>query len=472
MAEGVESAFLSTINSQPSTSAAAKPLFVPLLDNGNGSVMASFMMDHSAAFGGREVHMVRASDSHANRGMNKIANSFLDSPCDVWINIDADIRFRKMDIDNLLSHDLPLVYGIYPKKEESAPPCLCTFADLPQPDPVTGLAEVRRCGRGFMLVKREVLEAMKEDNGGPALRYHNHDKVEWDFFPSGPVTGAFSALECGAAAPLSVAENTEHRTSNIEHRTGNGSDSSLVTRHSSLDPDGFPIREWISEDWYFCERARTLGYRTFVDTRIALGHVGTKEYRFGPDQVARFDGWHGIEGWFTNADAEVYRQIVAAIPVDGSVAEIGTWLGRSLGALVEFCRDAGKTPLIHAIDTFKGTLSEGAVHTDIVAAHGGSIRSAFEDNMKNLGAERLIVHEAESLAASKDFDDASLDALFIDGDHTYEAVSEDIEAWLPKVKKGGIIAGHDYDYPQVAGAVYMHFGNQAEKVGRCWLVRL
>jgi len=51
-----------------------------------------------------------------------------------------------------------------------------------------GLAEVRRSGRGFMLVKRELLEMMKEDNGGPALRYHNHEKIEWDFFTSGPVT--------------------------------------------------------------------------------------------------------------------------------------------------------------------------------------------------------------------------------------------------------------------------------------------
>ena len=36
--------------------------------------------------------------------MNNIANAFLASDCDVWINIDADIRFRRVDIDQLLSH--------------------------------------------------------------------------------------------------------------------------------------------------------------------------------------------------------------------------------------------------------------------------------------------------------------------------------------------------------------------------------
>jgi hypothetical protein len=411
--------------------------------------MSSFMMDHANAFAGRKATMIRASDSHANRGMNKIANAFLDSDCDIWINIDADIRFRRMDIDNLLAHaerGVPLVYGIYPKKEDASSPCLCTFAEVPVADK-NELAKVRRCGRGFMLVAREVLEAMKEDNGGPALRYHNHGsdasgpKIEWDFFPSGCVTGEFSALDDG------------------------------------MDKDGFPIREWISEDWYFCERARQLGYSTLVDQSIALGHVGSKDYRFSMDtQVTRTDGWHGIHGWFTDADAEVYRIIAEAIPENGIVAEVGTWLGRSLGAFMQFCEEKGKTPKIHAIDTFKGTLSEGEAHAGIVAAHGGSIRSAFEKNIAQFTlSKNVIVHEADSVVVAQALADARLDAVFIDGDHTFDAVTRDVAAWWPKVKKGGIIAGHDYDYPEVAAAVYMLLGRNGykiETVGRCWIVRI
>src|SRR4030095_14738248 len=133
--------------------------------------------------------------------------------------------------------------------------------------PKTGLVELRRCGRGFMLVKREVLEAMKEDNGGPALRYHKHEAIQWDFFPSGAVTGALSALEIPEdQVPEGLTQN-------------------------KIDADGFPIREWISEDWYFCERARALGYPTMVDARIALGHVGIKEYRFNQSQVTRMDSF-------------------------------------------------------------------------------------------------------------------------------------------------------------------------------------
>ena len=40
--------------------------------------------------------------------------------------------------------------------------------------------------------------------------------------------------------------------------------------------------------------------------------------------------------------------------------------------------------------------------------------------------------------------DETLDFCYIDADHRYEAVKRDIEMWLPKVKHGGVICGHDY----------------------------
>lgn len=46
--------------------------------------------------------------------------------------------------------------------------------------------------------------------------------------------------------------------------------------------------------------------------------------------------------------------------------------------------------------------------------------------------------------AASQFEDGSLDFVYIDGDHTYEFVSKDIAAWWPKVRDGGILSGHDY----------------------------
>jgi|TARA_R110000824_G_scaffold185997_10_gene367107 hypothetical protein len=43
------------------------------------------------------------------------------------------------------------------------------------------------------------------------------------------------------------------------------------------------------------------------------------------------------------------------------------------------------------------------------------------------------------------FEDQSIDFVYIDGEHSYEAVSQDIADWWPKIKPGGILAGHDYN---------------------------
>lgn len=51
---------------------------------------------------------------------------------------------------------------------------------------------------------------------------------------------------------------------------------------------------------------------------------------------------------------------------------------------------------------------------------------------------------ARSMEAVKWFADGSLDFVFIDAAHDYESVKEDIREWHKKVKKDGIVAGHDY----------------------------
>lgn len=52
---------------------------------------------------------------------------------------------------------------------------------------------------------------------------------------------------------------------------------------------------------------------------------------------------------------------------------------------------------------------------------------------------RALSHEVADL-----FADESLDYVYIDGNHAYDYVKLDLETWYPKLKKGGILAGHDY----------------------------
>lgn len=78
----------------------------------------------------------------------------------------------------------------------------------------------------------------------------------------------------------------------------------------------------------------------------------------------------------------------------------------------------------------------------------------------NNAKERLAKYNCEivkktSMEAVKDFADDHLDFVYIDGDHSFKTVVQDISEWLPKVKSGGFICGHDYK----------HYGNGRGRYG-------
>ena len=57
----------------------------------------------------------------------------------------------------------------------------------------------------------------------------------------------------------------------------------------------------------------------------------------------------------------------------------------------------------------------------------------------------------DTVSASKHYVDNYFDIVYVDADHSYEGCKRDIEAWYPKVKKGGVLVGHDY---YCCGGVY------------------
>jgi hypothetical protein len=65
---------------------------------------------------------------------------------------------------------------------------------------------------------------------------------------------------------------------------------------------------------------------------------------------------------------------------------------------------------------------------------------------KFYGNDKVEIIIDDSATGARRFEDESVDFVYIDADHLYEPVKRDIFAWLPKIKKGGIIGGHDYDY--------------------------
>jgi hypothetical protein len=80
------------------------------------------------------------------------------------------------------------------------------------------------------------------------------------------------------------------------------------------------------------------------------------------------------------------------------------------------------------------------------------------DNLYIFAKERLdkhgerveLVRESSNIAKDR-FSEESIDIVFIDAEHTYDGVKQDIKIWEEKVRKGGVISGHDYDHPNFPG---------------------
>lgn len=169
--------------------------------------------------------------------------------------------------------------------------------------------------------------------------------------------------------------------------------------------------------------------------------------------------WHEIEGWFQWRSAQ--EEAAEWFPEGSCFVEVGTYLGRSICSLGEVAELSGKRFTIVGIDTCRGSGPEGRrgkdYHGEVVTRHGGTLAGALHKNVLDCGyGDAIMLVVADSLSASRLFGDASVDWVHLDARHDYASVKSDIQAWLPKVKRGGWLSGDDYDgvkWPGVVQAV-------------------
>ncbi len=179
--------------------------------------------------------------------------------------------------------------------------------------------------------------------------------------------------------------------------------------------------------------------------------------------------WRDIHGWFDFQD--IYDDAVSAAPASGAqFVEVGSWLGRSTVYLAHAIQLSGKSITLHAVDTWEG--SESDITGPLAANMNAGSTSLFARFLANLDQchvrDAVQVLRCPSLDAAKRFALNSLDFVFIDADHTYDAVASDLAAWVPIVKPGGVIAGHDISFPGVLRAVRDAFGSDYERAGSSW----
>lgn len=187
-------------------------------------------------------------------------------------------------------------------------------------------------------------------------------------------------------------------------------------------------------------------------------------------QTAPTPCWKTIPGWWEDSEEEFYKRLVALIPDGGNFVEVGTWVGRSFACFAHHAKVQGKQIMQYAVDTFRGTATE---KTEAAAAeqYPDGFLDAFKANMERCGIRGYGSYIGESAQVAKQF--PPQDAVFLDGDHSFEAVDVDLLAWLPNIKPGGYICGHDFDRQSVKDAVFKYF--PADKIkthGRCWIVQV
>ena len=176
-------------------------------------------------------------------------------------------------------------------------------------------------------------------------------------------------------------------------------------------------------------------------------------------------------GFFSAEDINTYREwIEQNVPDGGRIAEIGTWKGRSLCSLADIIKR--KNLRVTAVDTFTGTSTtdmEKQMHKDAAFM---DLEAIFRENLRIFDIEdNVTVIKGKSPTVGKSMPDNHFDFVFIDADHSYEGCRDDLEAWLPKVKRGGKMAGHDWEWASVKKALQWTFREDQVKsnLGNMWL---
>lgn len=202
-----------------------KKLFLPIIDNGMGLSRTSWAFSLAVAclssLRNYAVTFQSISYPYPDGSMNIATQCFLESGCDEMIVIDTDIIFSPEHLEKLLSHDLPLVFGLYPKKTPGLIfPVMSVGEDNPFSNDGPDVVEVARVARGFMRVHRSVFESLKPHVEKITCSETGRD--QWLFWKTLP--------------------------------GGN------------------------SEDFAFCDLCREHGIKVMVDQRITTQHEGSAKY--------------------------------------------------------------------------------------------------------------------------------------------------------------------------------------------------
>lgn len=194
----------------------------------------------------------------------------------------------------------------------------------------------------------------------------------------------------------------------------------------------------------------TLGRYSPESMRSILRRVKSATARHTQRREARRLGLEAamrVEGQTTLEELNALRDAAAQVRHDHVIVELGSYRARSCIALAVGAL-AGRCRRVYAIDP----------HIAYTGPYGGRYgpfdqQAAYSNIAANQLGHVIFVVSLPSTHAARAWNETNVGLLWIDGDHRYESVHDDVRAWWPHIVAGGMVAFHDMGYPGVALAV-------------------
>lgn len=129
------------------------------------------------------------------------------------------------------------------------------------------------------------------------------------------------------------------------------------------------------------------------------------------------------------------HKLVQLLPDRCIMVEVGCYAGEST---IFFLEKAERIFCVDMWEPYDEITADGLKHLDASEAE------ASFDALSLANKGRIVKIKKHSARACGTVERQSVDAVYLDAGHDYSSVTYDIVLWLPKVKTGGILAGHDY----------------------------
>src|SRR5262245_23879896 len=172
--------------------------------------------------------------------------------------------------------------------------------------------------------------------------------------------------------------------------------------------------------------------------------------------LADFINWQqsfaGVEGFLHDLEGYILLQLAAKGGGVGAIVEIGSFMGRSTSFLAAGSKMAGREKVI-AVDHFRGSTEHqaGQHFANPTLIQIGTTFPRFQENLRRVNLDDYVMPiRASSSEAVREWQ-APIRLLFIDGDHEYESVRYDFEAWSRFVVPHGLVCLHDVSNYDTAG---------------------